>query len=366
MAKVKDVKESYDNATETLNELQRAIHDIVERSGRTNDYIKRIIYYLNEIIFFIDKSEPLSVDILLLDDIQKRLYPSIEIIDKAVAVTDENFSTTFKTIKSLYDDYILIFSDFRLKYNIDLIDEKYKANIVNLSEELERSRESVIALEPEINKVQTNLSDAGIKVSRLNDLITEKTFDETTEILSKKFFEKHNELKKERKAYLRPAIILSLILGLSYLFFYIYQFCNNSIESPIKYENHLMLIAVCSPIIFLTIWMFFQANRLTRLAELYSYKSNLGCTIKEAVDYVQKIENDGNGEFIVINNGEKFNKETLRILENLLYKLYEPPINHKEDKNQTLRSLSEVTALLGEVKGLVDSVKSTKVEDNGK
>ena len=367
MGGTKRLIEAESEAIQTLDELHRAIDEIVKRSDRSNKYIPEIQKYLDEFSSYANNLTPDNSDIALLEDIQTRLSPSIGIIDKAAVVTDDNFLATYKLFKSLYNDYVLTLTKFRIQTSADVIEEKYKKQIIDLSEELDKSRASVIALEPEIIEVQSNLSKAGVKVTRLNDLITEKTFDETTEILSRKFFEKQNELIKERKWYLRPAIAISVMLGLTYITFFIYQFFNGETNNPIKYENHLMLITVCSPIIFLTVWMFFQANRLTRLAEIYSYKSSLGCTIKEAIDFVEKTENGSNAEYTVVNNSkEKFNKQTLQILETLLYKLYESPISHKEDKNQTLKSLSEVTALLGEVKGLVDSIKSTKVEDNGK
>ena len=157
------------------------------------------------------------------------------------------------------------------------------------------------------------------------------------------------ELKKQKTPYQWAAITITVILGLVYIaFFAIQYFCDK-----FDYSIHLTLICVCTPIIFLDIWLFCQVGRFNHLIEVYTHKANIGFTLKAATDHIHDIEGDDNNK-----------STTLTMLHELLHKLYESPITHKDTKSITTKSLSQITELLKEVKELVNTIKPTSDKTN--
>ena len=80
-----------------------------------------------------------------------------------------------------------------------------------------------------------------------------------------------------------------------------------------------MLMGICSPFIFLIIWLFCQVGRFNHLIEVYTHKANIGFTLKAAIDHIHNIEGDDNNK-----------STTLTTLHELLNKLYESPISTKD------------------------------------
>ncbi len=179
----------------------------------------------------------------------------------------------------------------------------------------------------------SNLKQSDLKGS------TQQSFNLQNKILSAVFDKKREELIKERKYYLYPAVLTSFILGCGYIIFFTCQFSQGSFN----YFNHLMLIGVCSPFIFLAVWCFYQAARVTRLSEIYAYKATLGFTLEDAIAQINKYDDTKD------TSGKVFNE--------LLMKLYENPVNHKDKKNIVAQNITELTDLMKEIKILIDSLK---------
>lgn len=172
-----------------------------------------------------------------------------------------------------------------------------------------------------------------------NMLLT-KNFKYKLHVLAKNFSESKEELLIIRRIYLIFGMILTFSLSLMYIYFFYKQYMGHELV----YANHLMLIVVCSPIIFLVIWLFWQVGRYTRLIDIYTFKANLAYTLKTSTDYVLSIEKDST---------EK--KVTLETLKSLLDKLYESPIKDDVSKSVIIKGIGETTKMLKEIKELVNS-----------
>ena len=213
-----------------------------------------------------------------------------------------------------------------------------------------RTLEDIIASTKEkINTLQTSYIEAKKTTDDYNELETQKIFYLQSKILSEKFNEKKDELKKQKIPYQYVAFSLTGILGILYLAFFFTQYTSNDFN----YINHITLICVCTPIIFLDIWLFYQIGRFNHLIEIYTHKANIGFTIKAAIDHIHDIEGDDNNK-----------STTLTTLHELLNKLYESPISPKDKKSITTKSLSQVTELLKETKELVNTIKPTSDKTN--
>ena len=333
MGRVKDAMISYEDAINRIGYLKDMLENTVNQNNLSRSVYTSAKSKLDEIETYLLQNDALSVNQQLVEDIE---YLLLSDFDKS-----KDIRLILSAIKNIYNTYISTIAKSKIDSRIHELESKYQGTITNLSNELEKTKKEILELEPQTKAVKEDLQNAGIKVVNLNKLITDKTFEEQTEILSKKFHQKHLQLKKEIKWFLHPAITLTLTLVFTYIGFFLYQFLNKDVIGEIKYENHLMLIGVCSPIIFLTIWLFYQVARLTKLSELYSYKSNLGFTLKEAINFVQQTEGESK-------------ERTLNTLDHLLIMLYETPV--KDNKNVALK---EIASLLKEVKELVESIKST-------
>lgn len=188
----------------------------------------------------------------------------------------------------------------------------------------------------ELNIVREAMEDTQLYSSSL----LAKDFIYKNSIWAEKFNKTAKSLQIFRIIYLVFAIVGTLILGYEYVSFYFRQFE----KGDIIYINHLILIAVCSPFIFLLIWMFWQISYYTRLIDTYTFKANLAYTLKTVIDYVLNIEKD---------SAEK--KTTLKTLQNLLDKLYESPIKDDVSRSAIIKGLSEATKMIKEIKSIVDT-----------
>lgn len=217
-------------------------------------------------------------------------------------------------------------------FRIDNIEKQFNKQMKEALELMPKVKEKLNAIDEEADKLIE-------KKAEIQEQQQTQSFNLQNKILSAVFDKKREQLIQERKYYLYPAIFISFILGCGYITFFIYQFS----EKSLNYLNHLMLISVCTPFIFLAIWLFFQAARTTKLSEIYTYKAHLGFTIEDAIAQVNKY--DDNKEYCA------------KIQNELLMKLYDLPIYHKHEKNIIPHDITELTALMKEIKGLINSLQ---------
>lgn len=351
MGIVNNLQVQYEETIDILNKFNNSLEEIIQRSAiKTNPNIEGIRQTINKINDYILTKDALNIDKKLASELCSTLPQYTNLIMSEREITNDNFINTYNALNNIYLKYMQIFNLFEIESKINELEKKYQSKINDLSNELNKSRRFITHLTPEAKRVEEQLNSLKIKTKRIERAINERTFEENTEILSKKFFEKRNEIKNRINYYNFPAILLTMLLGIMYIGFFIYQLhlntdCTKITINPI---NHLMLIASCSPIIFLIIWLFYQGSRLTNLAENYSFKSNLGYTLKEAVNFTHDIENRDKSE------------ETLILLKELITKLYEIPFNNKVKKNIMNTDITELTNIIKEVKSVVDSIKSSK------
>lgn len=173
----------------------------------------------------------------------------------------------------------------------------------------------------------------------LNKSSYERGFINKSEELAKRFDETRRRKRNARRWYLSFSIIFTMILAGTYIFFFYLQYQNKNII----YTNHLMLIAVCSPVIFMTVWLYWQVGRYARLEDLYTHKANLAYTLKTSVNYALSIEDNTEKEY------------TLSILKNLLDKLYESPVKDNVSKSAIIKGIGETTKMLKEIKGIIET-----------
>lgn len=193
-----------------------------------------------------------------------------------------------------------------------------------------------------LNRIKNNLvlfKDSVENSALLNERSYERGFINKSEELAKRFDETRVRKRNARRWYLFFSIIFTMILAGTYIFFFYLQYQNKNII----YTNHLMLIAVCSPVIFMTVWLYWQVGRYARLEDLYTHKANLAYTLKTSVNYSLSIED----------NTEK--ECTLSILKNLLNKLYESPIRDDVSKSAIIKGIGETSKMLREIKEIVNS-----------
>ena len=240
-----------------------------------------------------------------------------------------------KTIAGNSDDTFIHQIGLILKEKIPAIENEYHATTELLQDIINTNKQ-------QINSLIKESQEAIEKTAEYNKLKTAQTFNLQNNILSEQFENTRKNYQKERKRYLQFGIGLSIILGVTYLLFFYSQFTPNS---PINYHNHLMLIAVCSPIILLTIWIFYQAGRLTRLIDTYTHKANLGYTLKNTIDYLKDTDTSANKE------------ATLATLQALIKSLHESPIKQEKNSRVVQQNLSQITTLLKEIKDLSPSPK---------
>lgn len=351
MGIVNNMQLQYEETIDILNEFNISLEKIKQRSEiKTNPNITGISQIFSKINNYFLSNDALNIDSSLTIELCSILPQYTKLINSEKEITSDNFINTYTILKNLYSKHIQIFNQFEIESKINELEKKYKFTIEELSDNLTNTRKYITHLTPEAKRVEEQLNSLKIKTKSIERAINERTFEENTEILSKKFFEKRNDIEIKIKFYNIPAIFLTFILGLLYIGFFLYQLSlnTNCTQITINPINHLMLIASCSPIIFLIIWLFYQGSRLTNLAENYSFKSNLGYTLKEAVNFTYDIENRDKSE------------ETLILLKELITKLYEIPFNSKIKKSIMNTDIAELTSMIKEVKSVVESIKSSK------
>lgn len=232
-----------------------------------------------------------------------------------------------------------------ISYTPNLMLKTYESEMESVKNNLKRIKNNtdLDKISYSINRIKSNVilyKDAAENAALVNDKSYERGFNTKANELSKKFDETKSNLQKIRYVYAFFAIVGSVLLGYGYISFYFEQFKSGYVI----YTNHLMLIAVCSPIIFLIIWLYWQLGHYTRLIDIYTFKANLGYTLKSAIDYVLSIEKD---------SIEK--KVALETLKSLLDKLYESPIKDDVSKSAIIKGIGETTKMLKEIKEIVNS-----------
>lgn len=221
-----------------------------------------------------------------------------------------------------------------LGIRINSIENQFNKQMKEALELMPKVKEKLNTIDEEANKLIE-------KKAEIQEQLQTQSFNLQNKILSAVFDKKREELIKERKYYLYPAVFTSFILGCGYIIFFICQFSKDSFN----YFNHLMLIGVCSPFIFLAVWLFYQAARVTRLSEIYAYKATLGFTIEDAIAQINKYDDT--------------KENSSKVLNELLMRLYEVPVNHKDEKNIVVQNITELTDLMKEIRNLIDSLKSS-------
>ena len=233
-----------------------------------------------------------------------------------------------------------------IRYNITYASEKYLSEFSSWIREWNNGNKGAESF----LKLCTRLSNASNVLNKIHDLandeekykstLVSKEFDWKNELLADRFKKTNTLLQWIRGICAFLAIVGTIFLGYWYISFYFEQFKNGHMI----YINHLMLIIACSPIIFLIAWLFWQVGHYTHLIDIYTFKANLGYTIKTAIDYVLSIEKE---------NAEK--KVALETLKNLLDKLYESPIKENASKSAIIKGIGETTKMLKEIKEIVNS-----------
>jgi len=206
------------------------------------------------------------------------------------------------------------------------------------------------------NTISEQLSNILKKNKILDGIINKQTFEEQNNLLSKNFKRKATRLQIERIAYIVLGIPIIVWLGITYLSYSSPTSSEEILtytETVPSFTNHILLVIKCTPFIFFAIWLFCQAGRVTHLAELYSFKATLGATIKATIDYTLQIEGDDHKKEL-----------TLQTLHELLTKLYQPPLSNKRNNQSLKENLSEITDLLKETKGIIESIKPTSKKTN--
>ena len=307
--------------------------EIVSKSVINNSLLK------NKLLLWINS--------LSAENPQKYSSKTIQVLDDIISFHKKSQSSISSQFLTQRDIEILI--DTKLESNIQqtvqtiLQDQKTQLSSA-LNNSVRELEDTIKSAKEKINELQNGYIEAKKSTEYYNQLETKKIFYLQSEILSEKFNEKRNELKKQKIPYQWTAFLLTGILGILYILFFFIQHTGNNFD----YINHITLICVCTPIIFFDIWLFYQVGRFNHLIEIYTHKANIGFTLKAATDHIHDIEGDDNNK-----------STTLTTLHELLNKLYESPISTKDHKSITTKSLSQITELLKEVKELVNTIKPT-------
>lgn len=328
-----------------LKNIDKIIHEAATEYPDINisDFsstAKKNIYYIKEFAPIIP-DEALSNHIKFLKDWiikyntvseQYKITTLHELMFGIASITDEIKQLI---IESPTDDKLTDTITSILKEKIPIIEESYKTTTKQLQDIINTNKQ-------QIDRLIKESQEAIEKTAEYNKLKTTQTFNRQNNILSEQFDTTRKNYQKERNWYLIFGIGLSIALGVFYLRFF---FCQFTPDTPINYHNHLMLIAVCSPIILLTIWIFYQAGRLTRLIDTYTHKANLGYTLKNTIDYLKDTDTSANKE------------ATLATLQALIKSLHESPVKQEKNSRVVQQNLSQITTLLKEIKDLSPSPK---------
>ena len=287
--------------------------------------------------------------------------------------------------------------DQMIKERINTILNEQKTQITStLNSNIRELEDTITSTKEKINDLKSSYEEAKQVTNNHIEIETKNTFNYQNKILSEQFDKKRIDLEKQKKPYQSWAITLTILLWVIYGSFFItnhkvtitdttknfyiskidtckteekginiYKIDTNKISSNsinttntgnilnFNYFDHLMLMGICSPFIFLIIWLFCQVGRFNHLIEVYTHKANIGFTLKAAIDHIHNIEGDDNNK-----------STTLTTLHELLNKLYESPISTKDNESITTKSLSQITELLKEVKELVNTIKPTSDKTN--
>ena len=184
---------------------------------------------------------------------------------------------------------------------------------------------------------ESNTVEAAAAVEYSNDVFSSR-FDHNNEILANEFRNATLMLERQRSRFIFWGTFLTLALGVGYLLFFYLQFQKGNLN----YRNHLLLIAVCSPIISLIVWMFWYVSHLTHLIDIYTFKGNLAKTLQTTIEYTLNVCDSENNKDVAA-----------KLLQDLIGNLYDPPIKDTVKKNTAVSLLSETTQLLKEIKGII-------------
>ena len=242
-------------------------------------------------------------------------------------------------LPNLYEWSVRIYSQINDSSDIDVVNLNLKIN--DYLDEINKNKVASTLVDDSdsahSDSMQSDNKNPVGSENLNNNSFYASRFDYYNGNIAAEFRDEKDSLKSQRFRYILFSILLTLILGGIYLYFFYNQFQNNCLQ----YKNHLLLIAVCSPIISLIIWLFWYVSHLTRLIDIYTFKANLARTLITTVEYTLKICDSEKQELAT------------KILQDLIGSLYESPIKENVNKTSISSFLSETTKLLKEIKELV-------------
>ena len=275
-----------------------------------------------------------------INKIEKNLPVLIEYI-KDVS-TKEEHKHMYRIFEQAIDDtkyiinYIYYIPNFGLSDFSSWLENWVLANKNTKNNELQEACLKISNLANLAKASHDAIEDTGLY---RESLISNK-FEHNNNILASRFGKTKENLSSSRAYYMVFAILLVLILGSGYVYFFFLQYKTSFIE----YKNHIMLIISCSPFIFLAGWLFWKIGHYTKLIDAYTFKENIGYTLKTATDYIMNIEQK-----------EKNMEMTLSKLNSLLEKLYEHPVNEGSINSTATKTINGLTKITKELKDIVDA-----------